>query len=362
MKDDWETKGDWCGRYGLRMAVLCAQNAQWGDEVICSDPRYRVDARIGKHKTKGDSLRRWLHWKHTENRNTLYNPHLGHRRQSEWDDHSETYPQSNPGPNLLVDVTVPKGWQEVSLYFFNKDGETGNNFRRDYGVSVFEEGDELGEILATARVRHFRNGVYKRFAVLGPKTYTFQIDRDNSFSTILSAVFVQRLMESPERQSQPRLATCAHYGGLVYREPYSDGDSSPRFDRCMNGRDYDEEWARLREAYRQNLLTGEASDLRRWRWFLRIWTDAERRRFADAMLAAWTCLQMKSPSYRSAKLFPNSPNVLTREVVQGDYSVESPLAWLDDLAIQNPLPVRKSDGKFYFRAINLRGEGAYLCD
>ena len=336
----------------------------FGDEIVGVDPRYRVRPRIGENKKRGDVLRRWVHWKSTDRVDSLYNPLIGHRRQSEWDDHSETYPQSFTGPNLVVDVTVPKGWQEVAFYFFNKDGETGNNFRRDYFVTARRNTGISEKPLAATRVTRFRNGVYKRFAVQGPGTFVFEVERDNSFSTILSGVFVRKILERPEVQSSPRLSTCAHFGGLVYREPsLGESDMFQRdVDGCRIGSDYDIVLGKYISRYRASHASEDSAEARLMRWNLRIWNDDDRYRFDQSMLAAWTCLQMKSPKYRNAKFFPDSPNVLHRDPLPGDYSVESPLHWIEDAGVVNPRPVRKSDGDFYLRVVNLHGTGEYLND
>lgn len=364
MKDDWESKGDWCGRYGLRLALLCAQHAPYGDEIIGADPRYRIKGRIGENKKRGDVLRRWVHWKTTDKIDTLYNPLIGHRRQSEWDDHSEAYARSFQGPNLIIDIVVPDGWQEAAFYFFNKDGESGDNFRRDYLISVCEGKSKSNAPLAVSRVTRFRNGVYKRFALRGPGSFTFEINRGNSFSTILSGVFLRKMAESPEHQSSPRLSTCAHFGGLVYREPSFDVNSPDSFQRemgsCCSGADYDIALNRYLNGYREARDSGESPVLRLFRWHLRIWNSEDRNRFDQAMLAAWTCRQMKNPKCRFAKYFPDSPNVLPREPKLEDYSVKSPLYWHSDPSLINCETARKTDGDFYLRIVNLHGKGDYL--
>ena len=366
MKDDWETKGNWCGRYGLRTAVLCAQHAPYGSDIICSDPRYKVSAAIGDNKTENDVLRHWVHWSFTTNPNVLHNPHIGHRRQSEWDDHSEAYPQSNPGPNLLITVDIPGGWHENALYFFNKDGAHGNNFRRDYTIKVFDGSKSGGVPLAKSRIRRFRNGIYKRFAIKGPGKYTFLIERDNSFSTILSGVFIQQMSESPETQKTPRISTCAHYGGIVYREPIIEPNPKNLFRHfskiCRNEQEYDFGIFEATSCYR-NLINSlqKNTDLIKWLdWNLRVWTDCERTRFNNAMLASWTCLQIKSPSYRCSKYHPHSPNVIDKELSTGDFSQKYPLSWINAHDVKNPEHIMKSDSLFYWKIANLKGRTDYL--
>src|SRR5208337_4454976 len=196
--EDWQTQGDWVGRYGIQKATLCAMAAPI-DHYLGWSADIPIKGSLGGHHARGDSLRRWVHWRQTNDHRSLYDPVVGYRRQAEWDDHGEEYPMSFEGPDMWASVEVPRGVFALSLYFMNKDGHDGMNRCRDYLVEVKRQTARV-ELLDTAptlarcRVRDFWGGVYKTFIVQGPATYAVKIARNDSFNTICSAVMVTQLV------------------------------------------------------------------------------------------------------------------------------------------------------------------------
>ena len=222
--DDWATKGDWVGRYGRQYSVLCAADSPL-DFLVSTNIGFYVDGLIGLNCTKDDGLRHWVHWPTTENRNSLWAPNLGHRRQAEWDDHGETYSMNLEGPDLWAVVRVPTGMHRIALYFFNKDGHDMANRYRDYLVQYYPcadaaamlmkehspfapEGDNAFRLkwtarayemtmrqppLLRARVNHFWGGCYKTVSITGPTTILVRVSRNYSLNTILSAVLIDRI-------------------------------------------------------------------------------------------------------------------------------------------------------------------------
>ena len=248
--EDWSTQGDWVNRYGRRYAMLCAMNAPRDNHDISSDPGiYDIAGQLGPHFKGYDALRHWVHWIKTDNPRSLYTPTAGIRRQAEWDDHGETYPMSFDGPDVWSVVKVPQGSHRLSLYFFNKDGHSGNNRYRDYLLEIrcYEAGlpDSLmfnneipshvglpsearsweltnaipKTVLARARVRDFFGGVYKTFVVQGPGDFYVRLARHGSFNAIVSAVLVDKLPESVEDEMSQGFATILHFGGVRYAPP-----------------------------------------------------------------------------------------------------------------------------------------------
>jgi len=221
INDDWQTQGDWLGRYGryfITLNALCSPyDYPWGAGW---DP-VSYNSQIGPHHGVGDSLRYWIHWLYTTNPNTLEMPPTFlhsrvlkklttwdvNRRQSEQDDHGEGYPSSYEGPDIYTTMSVPKGLFYLSLYDFNKDGHDGNNRYRDYKISIRPHpvGKPLSFIdhfvdepeLAHERLRDFWGGVYKRFLVQGPAQFTIKVGKNNSFNTILAAVTLDLVDEDP---------------------------------------------------------------------------------------------------------------------------------------------------------------------
>jgi len=51
----------------------------------------------------------------------LYNPIARKHVLSHWDDGGETHPFDHQGPNLYLDLKIPAGWHELSLYFIDPD-------------------------------------------------------------------------------------------------------------------------------------------------------------------------------------------------------------------------------------------------
>jgi hypothetical protein len=222
LPDDWQTQGDWLGRYGRYWACCCAicspQDYLWG---AGREPVEYV-ARIGPHQRNNDSLRYWVHWLATDNRCSLemppiylhsrvvkgYSPWNKPRRQAEWCDHSQAYPRTWEGPDIYCTLKIPAGPYILSLYDFNKDGHEGSNRSRDFPVSIrgrdprlrleIIDGFEQQPELARARIHDFWGGVWKRFLVQGPTELTVRVARNGSFCTILAGVMLDPLDEEAE--------------------------------------------------------------------------------------------------------------------------------------------------------------------
>ncbi len=237
--EGWRTRGDWIGRYGKFLYILCAMNPPFdfygGEGGVNTSykayigehrkrfplkaeeirPEFRQGAKVPKNMMVDDGIRYWIHWLHTDNPKCLQVPKTygGGRTQAEWDDHGEAYPFDWVGPHLYFDLLVSEdspehpGMYLLSLYFMNKDGHQGNNRFRDYLITVkrilvrhpmnenprgWERVFDRLPVLASARVHDFRGGVYKQF-LIREGAYTIKIDRNGSFNTILSGVFLDKV-------------------------------------------------------------------------------------------------------------------------------------------------------------------------
>jgi len=226
--DDWRTEGSWLGRYGRYWACLFACIYPPMDYVW--DPRgtqwigHREG--MGPHHRKGDSVRFYVTWYATAKKRVLELPgvyldsrvlmHLTtwkrDRRESEIDDHGETYPLDWQGPDLYVYLHIPPGAYTLSLYFFNKDGHSENNRDRDYVVSMIpvSAGYHFGTAsrpntaplakmrgISQSRVVNFWGGVWKRFLVRGPVKLAIRLAKNYSLNTILQAATLDPLAEHP---------------------------------------------------------------------------------------------------------------------------------------------------------------------
>jgi hypothetical protein len=212
--EDWNTKGDWVGRYGTRYAMLCAMQAPLSQFVI-NDPSYRVVGRLGLHpyvdgKTYAQQgLRHWMHRRQWDDPRVLWNPVIGYRRQADIDDNGEVYPMTYEGPDIWLGVRIPAGMHRVSLYFFNKDGHEGHNRVRDYLIDVKRGNQNLlvaeeYPTLVRARVKDFWGGVHKSFLLQGRGDYYFVLRKNNSFNTIVQSVTIDKLTGPPTSYEKRR--------------------------------------------------------------------------------------------------------------------------------------------------------------
>jgi len=222
LADDWQTQGDWLGRYGRYWATLAAFFHPIPEDYIWGSGWEPIDYRLtmGPSHSPGDSLRYWLQLRYTDNPRALempaaytssrvqkhYTTWNQDRRETEVDDHGEAYPPNMNGPNVYATVTVPEGLYYLSLYDLNKDGHNADNRDRDYrlsvrthsGLSVEDvKGFDTQPELAHGRIRDFWGGVWKRFLVRGPTTLTVEVNRNSSINAILPAVMLDLVDEAP---------------------------------------------------------------------------------------------------------------------------------------------------------------------
>jgi hypothetical protein len=274
------------------------------DQVIGYGSAWLTRGRIGPHCRAGDSLRYWVHWLRTDDPRTLWSPLLGHRRQSDWDDHGEDYPATWDGPDVWAEVSVPAGVHRVSLYFVNKDGHDGPNRWRDYLVEVkpHRQGVRTADAeppFARARVSDFWGGKYLQFVARGPATLDFKIDRHYSFNTILQAVFLDRLSgpRLPEEQTMP--APLLGLPPTADHEPVTGGLAGKLW------RELDSAWEREGSAlwqqpwrvlcYRAALAGGSTADLAAWRDALPLWLASDRAQQRALAQRAWAVLAARQP-------------------------------------------------------------------
>ena len=316
--EDWNTKGDWVGRYGRYYSILCAIQAPVDNFYASLMPFPNVVAQLGPHIKGDDSIRRWIHWAKTDNPKSLYNPFLGYRRQAEWDDHGEGYSMAFEGPDMWASLEVPPGTWRVTSYFFNKDGVYGNERVRDYLLEVRNETQPLppypapekdekvtGEWLQThssayyaarnkmieatwkkpplaqARVRDFWGGVHKSFVLQGPATYWLRVSRNGSFNTIVSSIMWDEITPGKKWEDAPGLS----WTGGKFNPPDSDAPKPVDpflLDKILSGdyreplapTDEDKKRAQVIQAARALWATSDAAMDKQgganWQWLARL--------------------------------------------------------------------------------------------
>jgi hypothetical protein len=335
--EDWKTQGDWYGRVTSEYGILCAMNAPMDHTFYWADIHYRVTSFMGPNHTGDDSLRYWLHWRRTSDRRSLWDVRYGFYRQAEWDDHGETYPWTLDGPDVwyLLDVRH-EGVFEVNMYFFNKDGHTGNNRMRDYLLEVFpspmawkgvfEDRPMYAKMaenqvtkmppLARSRMHDFWGGVHKTFVVTGPGSYFFKIDRNYSFNAIISAVMIRQIHGEPTWLAKVRPELYC-MGKVPYNPP-----PFPNAIQSEYGLQVINNWTLLNEKYgskdslkyqrEYRIKTYIAADRaanydfemeqlsKSLKWRLNQWDEEQRKEYTETMLRGWRAYFLASPAQRTA--------------------------------------------------------------
>ena len=246
--------------------MLCA--AHFDLSFHCTAPDYatNVDAFCGPHhRWPFESMREWESKADTSNPKSLYIPQLGYRRQTNWDDHGETYPTTFQGPDLWIRVHLKKaGIYRLGLYLFNKDGHYLYNRQRDWLVEVYPLPQAYCRAmtrpilsamvfpknpaaqqwanwalaatpLAATRAVNIWNPVYTRFALAGPGQYMVRIVRGSSLNTEISGIFIDKADMALRFNDQSRLPS-----GLALNEQRSatPGAGKNRAMPCLWGVNY----------------------------------------------------------------------------------------------------------------------------
>ena len=330
--DDWNTGGDWVGRYGSSYANLCNDN-----EPYQGEEGYSAKVTIGPHvknpedqteSVQSRDLKQarvggpspadpfYTEGRPTDNPRVLYSPTLGRRDLSEVNDRSfdkENYPLSWEGPDLMVTVEVPKGVQTLSLYFQNYDAHEGlDNKDRDYEIDLLTPADTpadtlKGAPLAHARVTDFWGGVYKQFAIAGPAKYVVHIKRNRSYATKLLGLFIDRAVVDPSSEKKP----LPGFDTVKYAAPEPpddfDVDDNPVLSASAELWDelvgtVDKRGAIAIEqplgiwAYRAAVASkAPPAFLANWRWQLGLWNQEDRDAFDKATADAYKAWSAKNP-------------------------------------------------------------------
>jgi two component regulator with propeller domain len=322
--DDWQTQGDWAGRYGRNFARLFGTMSP-KDHDLVADERFGVEVRLGPHHAGTDETHAIVTNPDSKNARALYDPLLGHRREAEINDGStdaKKYPFDWDGPDLWMTVKAPEGAHRVSLYLDNNDAHTGKNKFRDYVIEMRRDAGE-GDAnetdstpLAIARVTDFAGGVYKQFVVRGPGKVRIRIARNRSFGTKLQGVFIDEL-------SAPAAAKPATAGAQKKALPNLPGLEDVRYERPDAGEIAPPAGGQLNAALKLWKQLDAAGDLpgvaalqrpfrllayraalaaaappkllANWRWQFPLWTAADRDEFKATLERAWKSYLEKHP-------------------------------------------------------------------
>ena len=299
---DYQTRGDWVGRYGESLAWV--YELPWQREFE-RDPRAHLDLKLGPHLQDGaGGPYTYIAFLRSENPDVLYNPAIGTRRMDEINDGTwqhQTYPFSWDGPGLWVSVEVPAGAHRASLYFYNNDGHNGLNRYRDYVLQLKPFSPAIADAeaapdLARCRVSDFEGGVYASFAVKGPGKYWIKVGRHRSFATKFSGIFLDRIgdVAAPSETQIPRPSM----RGVFYeteKTPAPTGAESADLSQARaawqkldeaaaRGEVAPGDWQKRHQLLRAAQQAGaDEALLANWRWKLGVWQPVDREQFAVTM-------------------------------------------------------------------------------
>ena len=349
--EDWLTRGNWCDRYGLSAAILCAAAAPENVDIRFDNtiPPTWITGMIGPQRKKGDYLRHWLHTGHDHaNPNVLWNPEAGTRTEAEWDDHGEEYPMSQDGPDVWARISIPEGTHLLSLYFYNPNGHVRRSGYRDYLIELRTGQPNLAQeniprlieqspVLARTRIFDFAgSGGWKNFIVRGPHTCYLRICRNNSFNTILNGVFLSSMDTPP--------------GTLPFPSAYAmpEKPELPPVHLSAGSRFPDTAMRLWNKTRRPELLAPGHRSMARlyalacyrfmgsrsspalaasWQRALALWTPESEKTYNDQINAAWAEIQENHPYARSRQWRPYSPGTVPLSLEQLRYAQRQGIDW-----------------------------------
>jgi hypothetical protein len=295
--DDWVTRGDGMGRYGCQKVNFPFYGTSgWAsgyDVLVCVGP----SAPLGGPCYYFDDNQ-------PDDRRVLYIPNAFKRTQGEFNDASfdNRCVRESEGPDLWLKVKVPdEGVHRLSLFFINFDGHKKDNRCRDYLIEVKDGSLEAKDAdftapMAKARVCDFYQPVYKQFLLAGGHAYWIKINRNYSFVTKISGIFLDRVQGDAKQDidSLPHpLLDADHWGPPKIPEIKVDAPLAVRSAKKLwddlDARYDDATAAPLQlplrlQAYQLALdQKADANLLANWKWKLCLWDESDRLEFCRQM-------------------------------------------------------------------------------
>jgi hypothetical protein len=312
--DDWVTRGDGAGRYGRQKVNF----PFYGTGGWAQD--YDVQICVGPNAKAGGPCYYFDDNKPDDGR-VLYIPNAFKRYQGEWNDASfgKDYSSTFEGPDLWLKVKVPdEGVHRLSLFFLNFDGHSKANRYRDFLIEIKDGSQEAKDVdlaapMARARVVDFYQPVFKQFLLKGGQTYWVKINRNFSFVTKISGIFLDRVQGDGKQDidSLPNpMLDADHWGPVKVPELTSDSPLPVREAKKM----WDELDSRfddaaatplqlpLRMAAYKLAADNGADDqlLANWKWQLHLWDEPARLEFCKQMDAGYDKTIAQNPQAAAA--------------------------------------------------------------
>ncbi len=300
LSQDWDTQGDWVGRYGRQAANwpgfgnLAGRSSTHEFEVLVGPHRKDLATTVFGYYNDPDS----------KSPKALYMPIKGKRMIGELNDggwQGKVYGQNFEGPDLWMGVTVPQGLTRVSVYFHNLGANGGDDRWRDYTVELRRNmsstpDNEHAPPVATTRVATAQDIAYRTFLLSGGK-YWLRVRSNYSHMAGESAVFFDRVEPRPDPHDDDDV-TARYLSGVRYDPPPAPPRSASESEALRAARDL---WDALDAAYANSNATslqfpyrhlayraaaanGATADLlENWRWTLHLWTPEDRAKWETVM-------------------------------------------------------------------------------
>jgi hypothetical protein len=308
LSQDWDTQGDWIGRYGR-------QAAYWPSYGRLANNRSEYilhEVRPGPHNKNAGGPFYYFHSLASSSPNAMYGPLLEKRVIGEWNDggwQADKFGMNFQGPDLWLDVSVPPGLSRVSLYIYNIGNNGGDDRWRDYTIELknyvpSQDEAQHAPVLAVTRVPPAEDAAYRTFLLSGGR-YLLRVASNYSQMAMVSAVYFDRIGASNDPEDE---VTARYLSGVPYDPPDAPARSESEPPALRAARDL---WDALDAgysnaniaslqfpyrhfAYRAAAANGASADLlANWRWTLHLWTPEDR--------AEWERVMAKSREARRAK-------------------------------------------------------------
>ena len=208
---------------------------------------------------------------------------------------------------MWVTVTVPAGVHRASLYFYNKDGQSGQDRYRDFPIELkntltSQKQMNAAPTLARARVTDFWGGVYQQFALCGPAKFSFKVRRNHSHAVIIQGIFFDPLANS-DASTTAKPLSWMH--GVSYDAPVvseaeiaNSKDAATvraarelwvELDRVQSDKSGSGvQWPMRLQALRAAQAAGAPDSLlANWRWQMAIWNESDRAIWNETMARAF---------------------------------------------------------------------------
>lgn len=193
--EDWQTQGDWMGRYGRQLAIVQPQDIFcWTGEQEAFGIKYYSGRVIGDVIRAGTPYFTWYSLSATDDRRRLYNPAKMLRQSGEVNG-------KGLGPNyvlhfnLFVDFRLPAGTFKLALYFEDPNKIVGKDAYRDMPLTIYRRD---GTPILRDRVHDAQDGVYKNYILAGNKEYTLVIERAGDFNAVLNGLFIDEISKGTD--------------------------------------------------------------------------------------------------------------------------------------------------------------------